>query len=128
MAFPFIGLQVDNYLKEKKDLGIFIFDEHRSIIDIEQSLKSLRLTDDTVMHLDAVIEKGFFVDSSKSFALQLVDLLLYYIRKYEEFKIGKKVSTIHQEVFEQITAIAVNLDKHPKGLQILDWVDGQVKK
>lgn len=56
MAFPFISLKVDAWLKEENELGIFIFDEHRSLIDIEQSLKSLRLPKKAGLHVDRVIE------------------------------------------------------------------------
>ncbi len=128
MAFPFIGLKIDEYLNEKKELGIFIFDEHRSLADIEQSLKSLRLEVDTALKMERVIEKGFFINSAKSFALQLIDLVLYYIRKSEEFKIGKQVSPIHKEVFPMISEIAVSLDTYQKGKEIMNWVGSRVKK
>lgn len=128
MAFPFIGLKIDEYLNEKNELGIFIFDEHRSLADIEQSLKSLRLEVDNVLKMERVIEKGFFIDSSKSFALQLIDLVLYYIRKFEEFKIGKQVSSIHQEIFPFISEITISLDKYEKGKDIINWVGIRTKK
>ena len=100
------------------------FDEHRSLADIEQSLKSLRLEVDTVLKMERVI----FINSSKSFALQLIDLVLYYIRKSEEFKIGKQVSLIHQEVFPIISEIAISLDKYQKGKEIINWVGSRAKK
>jgi hypothetical protein len=128
MAFSFIGLQVDSWLKEQNDLGIFIFDEHRSFQDIEQSLRALRLTEDSILQMENVIEKGFFVDSKKSFPLQLIDLVLYYIRKNEEIKIGKKVSEIHKQIFPDLEQLATNLDQHEKGWDILDWIDNSIKK
>ena len=120
MAFPFIGLQVDSWLKEQNDLGIFIFDQHRSLLDIEQSLRALRLAEDPVLQMQRVIEKGFFVDSTKSFPLQLIDLVLYFARKYEETKIGKRVSEIHQQIFPALEQLAINLDQHEKGWDILE--------
>ncbi|MFO7730638.1 MAG: DUF3800 domain-containing protein [Spirochaetia bacterium] len=128
MAFPFISLKVDAWLKEENELGIFIFDEHRSLIDIEQSLKSLRLPEKAGLHVDRVIEKGFFVDSIKSFPLQIIDFVLYYIRKYEEFSIGKRVSEIHKQVFPYIERIALSLDQHEKGWDIIDWIEGRIQK
>ena len=128
MAFPFISLKVDEWLKEENELGIFIFDEHRSLIDIEQSLKSLRLPEKAGLHVDRVIEKGFFVDSIKSFPLQIIDFVLYYIRKYEEVGIGKRVSDIHRQVFPYIERIAVSLDQHEKGWDIIDWIEGRIQK
>ncbi len=128
MAFPFIGLQVDSWLKEQDDLGIFIFDEHRSFLDIEQSLRVLRLAEDSILQMENVIEKGFFVDSKKSFPLQLIDLVLYYVRKNEEIKIGKKVSEVHQQIFPALEQLTTNLDQHERGRDILDWIDGSMKK
>lgn len=128
MAFPFISLKVDSWLEEHEDLGIFIFDEHRSLIDIEQSLRALRLPEKAGLHIDRVIEKGFFIDSIKSFPLQLIDLVLYYIRKYEEDRIDKRVSNIHKQVFPFIEKLAISLDQHDKGLDIIDWIDGRLKK
>ena len=40
------------------------------------------------MGLDRIIEKGFFIDSSKSLLLQLVDLCTLQARKNEERKLG----------------------------------------
>ncbi len=128
MAFPFVSLRVDSWLEEQNELGIFIFDEHRSLIDIEQSLRALRLPEKGGLHVEHIIEKGFFINSLKSFPLQLIDLILYYIRKYEEAKIGKKVSDIHRQVFPYIERLTENLDQHDKGLDIIDWIDGRVKK
>ncbi|MEA1911984.1 MAG: DUF3800 domain-containing protein [Spirochaetota bacterium] len=78
--------------------------------------------------MDMVSRRGFFVDSTKSFPLQLIDLVLYFVRKYEETKIGKKVSEIHQQIFPALEQLATNLDQHEKGWDILDWVDGRIKK
>ncbi len=128
MAFPFICLGAAPYLEKMNDLGIFIIDQHRSITDIEQSLKTLRQARGDDLKMERVIEKGFFVDSSKSYPIQLLDLILYYLRKYHEHEIGKKVSPIHQETFETILSLSENLDNHEMGRKILDWVDGRVKK
>jgi len=49
--------------------------------------------------MENIIEKSFFVDSRKSFAVQLVDLVLYYVLKLEEDKIGKHVNEIHRQTF-----------------------------
>jgi len=68
---------------------MFIFDEQKETLDdAERSLRTLRLDSTSVLKTSNIIEKGFFIDSSKSFALQLVDLAAYYIRKYEENELG----------------------------------------
>ncbi len=128
MAFPFISLKVDDWLSENKELGIFIFDDSKSHLDIEKSLKTLRLTEDLHMKLDNIIEKGFFIESKKSYAVQLVDLVLYYIRKMEEAKLGKNVSSIHRQTFPLIESIATNIDRYVKGGKILEWVSAETKK
>ncbi len=128
MAFPFICIGISPYLEDNNELGIFIIDEHRSIIDIEQSLKTLRHGQGNELKLERVIEKGFFVDSSKSYPIQLLDLVLYYIRKYHESLIGKAVSPIHREVFDKVTSIAKNLDNLNQGRDILEWVEGRINK
>ncbi len=128
MAFPFVSLRVNEWLKEHNDLGIFIFDENKSHLDIEKSIRSLRLTIDNELKMENIIEKGFFVDSRKSFAVQLVDVALYYIRKVEEDRIGKPVNKYHKQTFSTISKIAVSLDTYAKGGKILDWVSAERKK
>lgn len=62
------------------------------------------------------------MDSAQSFPIQLVDLALYYIRKLEEERIGKKVSPIHREVFPLLEELVTSLDSHDRGTEIIGWV------
>lgn len=126
MALPFICLTADEILKDKEQQGILIFDQHKESINIENSLKTLRLDLGSTLKTKRLIEKGFFVDSSKSYPIQLIDFILYYIRKYEEFKIGKKVSSIHQQVFPMVEKITESLDRHKYGRDILDWIKSYI--
>jgi hypothetical protein len=67
------------------------------------------------------VEKGFFVDSSKSFAVQLIDLAAYHIRKYEESKVGLPVNAIDAQVFEdlrKLTSTGVGSDL----IDVVEWV------
>ena len=124
MALPFVCVEVDHYLKQKgsDELGMFIFDEQKeNLDDAERSLRTLRLDSASELKTTKIIEKGFFIDSSKSFALQLVDLSAYYIRKYEENKLGFRVNDIDKQTFEKIeklrsTGIGSNIG------DILEWV------
>lgn len=124
MALPFVCVEVDHYLKQKgsDELGMFIFDEQKeNFDDAERSLRTLRLDSASELKTTKIIEKGFFIDSSKSFALQLVDLAAYYIRKYEESKLGFRVNDIDKQTFEKIeklisTGIGSNIG------DILEWV------
>ena len=128
MAFPFICLDAEDYLNEKNELGIFIFDEHKEINDIEKSIRTLRQSAESDLKTPHIIEKGFFIKSEKSVVIQLVDLVIYYLRKWEEFKIGKKVSLIHQETFVKLEKISTSLDDYQKGFRILDWMDKRLEK
>ena len=88
----------------------------------------MKLDIGSTLNTERLIEKGFFVDSSKNYPIQLIDFVLYYIRKYEEHKIGRKVSLIHQQVFPTIEKITKSLDAHNKGWDILDWVKENTEK
>ncbi len=98
VAFPLVARVVDDYLKSLPDapLGIFISDENKEIVrDVEKSIKILRGIESTIK-LGQVIEKGFFIDSTKSVILQLCDLCGYSLRKMEEGNSGYKVNPVHQ--------------------------------
>lgn len=95
-AFPLIAQVVNHLLKSvsKTTLGIFIFDENREVVgDVERFHKLLR-KDTSSLRLDRIIEKGFFINSSHSLILQLVDLCIYQARKDHERKLGSKPNAI----------------------------------
>ncbi|MBW8016480.1 MAG: DUF3800 domain-containing protein [Planctomycetes bacterium] len=124
MALPFVCMKVDQMLKEKGDseLGMFIFDEQKDVFaDAELSIKTLRLDPNSVLKTSNIIEKGFFVDSKKSFALQLADIAAFYTRKSVEFQEGIRVSEYNKQTFEKIEKIKINAKTQPFG-DILDWV------
>jgi hypothetical protein len=89
-AFPLVARVVDEYLAALpgKVLGMFISDENKEIVhDIEKSIKVLRGVTGS-LRLGQIVEKGFFIDSTKSRVLQLCDLCALSLRKREEEKIG----------------------------------------
>ena len=89
-AFALVARVIDDWLKSlpESPLGIFISDENKEIVrDVEKSIKVLRGTEGT-LKLGQIIEKGFFIDSSKSVVLQLCDLCALTLRKREEAKAG----------------------------------------
>jgi hypothetical protein len=109
MALPFVCMEVDDYLRQtgEDQLGMFIFDEQKETLDdAERSLRTLRLDSESILKTTNIIEKGFFIDSSKSFALQLLDIVAYYIRKYEENELGLRVSDIDKQTFDKIKIAA----------------------
>lgn len=98
-AFPLIAQVANNLLREMGPgvLGIIISDDNREVVgDIERFQKLLRVTPGA-LHLDRIIEKGFFIDSRKSRLLQLADLCILHARKNEERKIGLPPKTIDDE-------------------------------
>lgn len=97
VAFALVARVVDDYLRSLpgSPLGIFISDENKEIVhDIEKSIKVLRGIEGS-LKLGQIIEKGFFIDSSKSLPLQLSDLCAYNVRKKEEQRIGLAIRSIH---------------------------------
>jgi len=95
-AFPLIAQVANNLLRGfgANILGIIISDDNREVVgDIERFQKLLRVTPGA-LHLDRIIEKGFFIDSSKSRLLQLADLCILHARKNEERKIGMPPKSI----------------------------------
>jgi len=124
MALPFVCMEVDHYLRQTGDdqLGMFIFDEQKETLDdAERSLRTLRLDSKSILKTTNIIEKGFFIDSSKSFALQLVDLAAYYIRKYEENELGLRVSDVDKQTFGKIKELA-STGIGSNVVDILEWV------
>ncbi|PKL44080.1 MAG: hypothetical protein CVV39_08425 [Planctomycetes bacterium HGW-Planctomycetes-1] len=124
MALPFVCMEIDNYLKQKTpaELGMLIFDEQKeSFNEAEKSLKTLRLDPKSHLKTTNLIEKGFFVDSKKSFALQLTDIVAFYARKYEEYKLNKPVSNLDKQTFDTLKRLI------PEGIQtkiedIHEWI------
>jgi hypothetical protein len=124
MALPFVCMEVDHYLRRKghDELGMFIFDEQKENLDAaELSLRTLRLDSKSILKTTNIIEKGFFIDSSKSFALQLADLAAYYVRKFEESELGFKVSDIDKQTFNKIQKL-VSTGIGSRTLDVLAWV------
>jgi hypothetical protein len=95
-AFPLIAQVANNLLRSfgKDVLGIIISDENREVVgDVERFQKLLRVTPGS-LHLDRIIEKGFFIDSKKSRLLQLADICTLQARKVEERKLGMAPKSI----------------------------------
>lgn len=89
-AFPLVAQTLNHYLRNLGEdaLGILINDDNKDVVaDLERTTKLLRSNDGT-LQLDRIIEKSFFIDSSKSSLLQLADLCIFHARKLEEIKIG----------------------------------------
>ena len=95
-AFALLARCVDDYLMllNPSLLGIIICDENKEIVaDVEKSIRMFKQSTG-VIKLNRIIEKGFFIDSSKSLPLQLCDLFAYTSRKVSEatWQLGKAKS------------------------------------
>lgn len=124
MALPFVCMEVNALLQEKgsSELGMLIFDEQKeSFNDAEKSIKTLRLDTKSILKTTNIIEKGFFVDSKKSFALQLADFVALFARKLEEHNAGIKVNKLDMQTFEKIRSLTKKSDKS-RIKDILEWV------
>ena len=103
-AFPLVARVVNDYLASLSAtaLGMFISDENKEIVrDIEKSIKVLRGIDGT-LRLSRIVEKGFFIDSTKSRPLQLCDVCALLARKKEERKEGLPAKSIDDSGLELI--------------------------
>jgi hypothetical protein len=127
-AFPLVARVVDDWLKSLPEmpLGIFISDENKEIVhDVEKSIRVLRGIEGT-LKLGQVIEKGFFIDSSKSVILQLCDLCALTLRKNEEAKAGFRDNPLHHTGMALLEPL---IHRGDEALQdVLAWISAEEKK
>lgn len=129
VAFPLVAQVINSYLKSEpgSPLGILIADENKDVeYDIEKAIRLLRV-DKSHLRLSQIIEKGFFVESHKSFFLQLCDLCAFCARRMEEQKAGVPVKALDQTIIPWVTPlIHRGTESMP---DVLTWLqDNQVQK
>lgn len=128
MAFPLLSNIINQHLRKQVDdpLGILISDEHKELSsDLEKTLRLLRADTSNLKH-DRIIEKCFFIDSSKSLLLQLCDMCVYYARKLHEDADGHPIREHHREGISLLQPLIQNADTPFQ--EVLDWMDQQIKK
>jgi hypothetical protein len=76
--------------------------------------------------LDHIIEKGFFIDSSKSHLLQLADLCIFHARKREEAKAGISTKHIDENGMHLIEPLIYNSNESMT--DTLAWLTAQYKR
>ena len=127
-AFPLVARVVDDWLRSLpgSPLGIFISDENKEIVgDVEKSIRVLRGIEGT-LKLGQIIEKGFFIDSSKSVVLQLCDLCALTLRKKEEAKAGFRDNPIYHGGIKLLEPL---IHRGDESLQdVLAWISAEEKK
>lgn len=103
VAFHRIAVAVNDHLRAKGELGVFISDENKEIVkDVEKLIRQLRLADGP-LRLSNVVEKGFFIDSAKSRILQLCDMCALHARKMAEaHKLGAGLKEIDRAGVEML--------------------------
>lgn len=127
-AYPLLTQTLNQHLRElgEGEYGILINDENKDVgADIEKTIRLLR-ADTGILKLDHIIEKSFFIDSQKSYVLQLADLCIYYVRKLEEVKLGLPLKSIDTKGIEKVeTLIHRGQESMP---DVLNWLSEQYKK
>lgn len=127
-AYPLVSQSINAYLRSlgEDELGILINDENKEVVaDIERTTKLLR-ADSSSLQLDHIIEKSFFIDSSKSHLLQLADLCTFHARKREEAKIGLPEKHIDQSGIKLIEPLIYSTSESMS--DVLAWLTSQNKR
>lgn len=121
-TFHLLATVVNDFLLKEGSLGLFISDENKQVYsEVEKALRVLRTTDGP-LKLSQVIEKGFFIDSSKSRVLQLCDMFCLYVRKHFEAQLieGKTVKAADQVAITKSLALTVKGEE--RFSEVLDWL------
>ena len=128
VVFPLVARVVDKWLKSLpgSPLGIFISDDNKEIVrDVEKSIRALRAIEGT-LKLAQIIEKGFFIDSSKSVVLQLCDLCAYTLRKKEEAKAGLRDNPLHHSGIALLEPLIYRSNENLR--DVLRWFSNEERK
>jgi hypothetical protein len=113
---------VDDYLRSLpgRPLGILISDENKEVVaDVEKSISIFR-GDDGKLRLTQIVEKGFFIDSTKSFPLQLCDLFAMSARKMVERQNGFQPKSIDDSGIAYFQSL-LHADRQNDG-DVLEWL------
>lgn len=128
IAFPLLSNRVNQFLRNQASnpLGILISDEHKELsLDLETTLKLLKKESSELKH-DRIIEKCFFIDSSKSLLLQLCDMCVYYARKKLENEYGFPVREHHKKGIQLLNPLLS--PDNSSDVEMFNWLDLQIKK
>jgi hypothetical protein len=125
VAFALVARCVDDFLQSLQGnaLGMLISDENKEIVaDVEKSISLLR-GDSGKLRLARIVEKGFFIDSTKSLPLQLCDLFALSARKKVERAAGLLAKSIDESgisMFEKLSHSDRQNDP-----DVLEWLKKQ---
>ena len=122
------------YLDESGNTGMNLGDPRQPVFVLGslivpasnwRSIEAEQRDPGTLRH-DRIIEKCFFIDSTKSLLLQLCDMCAYYARKKEEQKLNCPIRERHQAGIDLLEPLI--LKKQEPLLEIIEWMDEQIKK
>ncbi|HEX5245141.1 MAG TPA: DUF3800 domain-containing protein [Tepidisphaeraceae bacterium] len=128
VAFAMLARCLDKYLKnlENSPRGMFISDENKEVVaDVEKSIRILR-GDDGKLRLSQIVEKGFFIDSRKSFLLQLCDLFALAARKRTERAYQLEPKTIDDSAIEILSELF--FEDREDDADVFEWLGKQQKQ
>lgn len=124
-ALALVAQVINSHLRDipGSPLGIFISDENHTVArDVDKAIRLLRGAEGPA-RLTQIIEKGFFIESHNSLALQLCDLCAYIIRRHEEFGHSKPVDA---HLWSLVAPRVIAGDE--KFSDMMSWLKSQQKK
>ncbi len=127
-ALALVAQVINSHLRKLPGtpLGIFISDENHQVArDVDKAIRLLRGAEGSV-RLTQIIEKGFFVESHNSLAIQLCDLCAYVIRRHEEVRLGRKSKPVDGELWKLVEPLVTIGDE--KFRDVVGWLESQQKK
>jgi hypothetical protein len=127
-ALALVAQVINSHLRDLpgSPLGIFISDENHQVArDVDKAIRLLRGVDGPA-RLTQIIEKGFFIESHKSWVLQLCDLCAYIIRRHEQELAGLKSKPVDGELWKHVEPLVAVGDE--KFADMMGWLESEQKK
>jgi hypothetical protein len=124
IAFPYVSLAFDYYIKTKSSNGMIFLDEQSALVNkVEDMLERLRLIEsaDSKIRIDRIIERALFLESAKSNFIQLADICNFYINRHLSIKVGvapNEVKKQHiEKMYQKIEPLILNPIANPEELK-----------
>ncbi len=131
LAFSYILQISDSFLIEKDSLGMIILDEQDEWKKPANKTFSIltTLAQEPEIHVEKLLDRSFFVDSSESNMIQLADIISYTTKRYLETKIKdisknkiEERTKLHQIYEKNIYEPSFDYANHP----ILKWLEDNI--
>jgi hypothetical protein len=124
IAFPYVSLSFDYYIKTKDSNGMIFLDEQSALVNkVEDMLERLRLieTIDSKIRIERIIERALFLESAKSNFVQLADICNFYINRHLSIKVGVAPSEVKKDhiekMYQKIEPLILNPIPNPEELK-----------